>query len=441
METIIRETKLGKIKGLVYDDAYEFKGIPYAVTKRFEKPERIDEWEEEILDATKQEIDCYQYATFRDDSEVFYTKEFVSGKKYIYAESPMTLTITTPKVTKKNPVLVFIHGGGWETGNVGDLPYGECFEYAKRDIILVSVGYRLNVFSLYENGNYGLLDQKCAIEWVYDHIADFGGDPHQITLMGQSAGAMSIMDQVYSQNLKGKIRGIITMSGGGVMPLISKPFTKEQAAEFWKKVRERAGVSAEEVKTVDVAKLWDAWYEESRSANSPQAVVPGIDGEIIKETPQKTVFKGEDLDVPAMIGITSQDFMAPFMYQMALRYGLRNSLYRRSRVYCYFFDRTLPGNLYKAYHAADLWYMFGNMEKCWRPFEKTDYDLSRMMMDYVANFVRYQNPNGRDLPQWDYITPLQRRFRWLDGESDGMIQPIKAFKKTVISFTKDKGPM
>ncbi|MBQ4374176.1 MAG: carboxylesterase family protein, partial [Erysipelotrichales bacterium] len=157
MQKVTIETSLGKVTGIEENDVWMFKGIPYAVTERFELPKPYPKWDE--FDATDTEIDCYQYLTYRDESkgqDAFYHKEFRSDREFKFAESPMTMNIITKKNAKNHPVLVFIHGGGFETGTVGELPYGTCTEYAKHDVLFVSLGYRLNVFSLYECGNYGL---------------------------------------------------------------------------------------------------------------------------------------------------------------------------------------------------------------------------------------------------------------------------------------------
>ena len=115
-------------------------------------------------------------------------------------------------------------------------------------------------------------------------------------------------------------------------------------------------------------------------------------------------------------------------------------------MYGFFFDRTLPGNKFKAYHASDLWYFFGNMEKCWRPFEKTDYELSAQMADYVANFVKTGDPNGAGskgerLPLWEPVTKKQKGFRKFDGASEGYAYPKECRKKLWHTFLKEKGPM
>ena len=88
--------------------------------------------------------------------------------------------------------------------------------------------------------------------------------------------------------------------------------------------------------------VWEAWYRESRAQNNLHLLQPGIDGEIIPDVPQNVLRRGEDLDIPILIGVTSQDYLPVLLYEMALRWGLRNEKRGRSKVYGYFFDRALP---------------------------------------------------------------------------------------------------
>ena len=281
----IVNTKCGKIKGYREKDVYLYRGIPYARTERFELPKPYL-WED-VFDATIGESDCYQYSSFLDESkaeDTFYYDEFRSGKEFSYTEEYMALNIVAPVEAKNLPVLIFIHGGGHETGTIGEMPYGLCTEYAKRGIVYVSIGYRLNVLSLYDGKNFGLHDQVAATKWVYENIEAFGGDPTKITLMGQSAGAMSITDLMYCDKLKGIVQGVILMSGGGMIPKFAGPWTKEQAKPFWDEIRKRVGiVTTEDAKTVEIERLWKAWYAVSREAKGFQAIQPSIDGEIITD--------------------------------------------------------------------------------------------------------------------------------------------------------------
>lgn len=448
MDTHIIEAKAGKIKGYQENDTYIYRGIPYATTKRFELPTPYV-WEGEF-DATVGEMDCYQYSSFYDESKgdfSFYYEEFRSGRTFTYTEDYMTLNIVAPVDAKNAPVLVFIHGGGHETGTVGEMPYGLCNEYAKRGIIFVSVGYRLNVFSLYNGLNFGLHDQIAATKWVHENIEAFGGDASKITLMGQSAGAMSITDLLYCDKLKGIIQGVILMSGGGMVPRFAGPFTKEQAKPFWDEVRKNAGgKTEEEMKSIEPERLWNAWYKARCQAKGFQAIQPSIDGEIITDVPQEVFKAGKELDVPIMLGVTSQDFLSVILYEMGLRWGIENAKKKKQPVYAYFFDRILPGNRYKAFHACDLWYMFGCLKESWRPFEKVDEDLAALMQDYVANFVKCANPNGKDssgktLPEWRALSAKNKGFRLFNGESQGVMNPLICRYKVIKTMLWDKGPM
>ena len=436
--------RCGAICGTETENARIFRGIPYANTPRFAPPQPVPVWDTP-LDAVGPELDCPQYGTFRDESaadDTFYYREFRSDATFCYREDVMTLNITTPLSAENCPVVVFIHGGGHETGTVGELPYGPSLAYAARGVILVSIGYRLNIFSLYEAQNYGLLDQIAAVRWVHENIAAFGGDASRVILMGQSAGAMSIMDLCYSQTLKGLVHGAVLMSGGGMVPKLFGPWTKEKSADFWAAVRARAGAKTEaDMKTLPAETIWNAWYAESRARNDLHLLQPGIDGTVIPDVPQTVVKRGQSLDIPMIVGVTSQDFMPAVIYEMALGWALGAAKAGRSPVFGYLFDRALPGGSFKAFHACDLWYMFGNMEKSWRPFEAADRALSAQMIDSVVNFARTGDPNGDNLPPWPAVTAHQKAFRRFDVAGETLALPFSCRRKMLRTFLKDKGPM
>lgn len=460
----VTKTACGPVRGIVREDSVLYRGIPFCTAERFEKPVLVEDFApfadlDGVLDATGPEWDCCQLSAFLDEREQqnvtsFYKKEFRGEDREVnYCEDVMSLNVVTPAALSVGllPVLCFIHGGGFETGTVGELPYGDTAEYARRDIIYVSLGHRLNVFSLYESGNYGLHDMVAGLMWIREHIASFGGDPSRVTVIGQSAGAMSITDLLLTKCLKGLVQGAVCMSGGGALPKFVPPLTKEQSAPFWAKVREAAGCDTEEeIRTVGAETLWHAWFEVSNSkAAALSTKTPGIDGEIIPDLPANCEKKQLDLDIPLIFGLTSQDFMPVPAYEMALKRGLRAEKIGYPPFWGYFFDHALPGNSFKAFHACDLWYVFGNMDKSWRPFTDEDRALSAKMIDCIANFVKTGSPNGTradggELPEWKPVGRKQKGFMRFDVEgrcARKYAYPAECRRKALKTMLWDKGPM
>ncbi len=437
MKTITLVCPCGKLKALNKDGVILARGIPFAVTERFHAPEVIKKWSG-LLDATGPETDCFQRSCFEDTSGTFYYREFREGRQFQYAESPMTLNVIAPTEEGKHPVLLFIHGGSFETGTVGELPYGTSTEYAGRGIILVSVGYRLNVFGMHGGINYCLLDQIAAVDWVRQNITAFGGDPDNITIMGQSAGAMCIMDLLCSGKLEGKISHAVMMSGAGIVPAIASPVSRKKSLEFWNKVD--AAVSGTPDKAEPFS-LWQAWKKTQTTYKLIKGYrfsQPCIDGQVMSESQKKAVKSGRIQNIPIMLGVTSQDFLPVILYEMALNLGILCSRIGHAPVYGYFFDRILPGNSFKAFHAADLWYMFGNMGQSWRPFEETDFALSREMIDNVASFCRKGKPESST---WLPMSKNQKGFRLFDGVSSGLVNPLFCRRKMLHTMLRDPGPM
>ncbi len=438
MEEIIFSCPCGEVKGQKSEDAFFFRGIGYAHTKRFEKPELIRNWDG-VFDATKTEIDCYQKSSFIvDNKEGFYAKEFRSNREFVYDETPMTLNIVTPSNEGKLPVLLFFHGGAFETGTVGELPYGTCRGYANRDIVFVSAGYRLNVFGLYGGENYILMDQIAAVDWVRENIASFGGNPDNITLIGQSAGAMCIMNLLCSGKLTGKIKQAVMMSGAGVVPKFAAQATKEKIKGFWNRVDANLGTDAKEADAKSLWKAWQTTLKDEKMLSQLSEMQPCIDGEILTQSQKDAMKHGGMTNVPIMVGVTSQDMLPVLLYKFALKFGIACEKMGYAPVYGYFFDRTLPGNSYKAFHASDLWYMFGNMKESWRPFESIDYALCDEMMDEVAAFCKTGKPKNKT---WLPISKRQKGFRHFDGEDKGLVFPKFCKAKVWESTVKSRGPI
>ena len=213
------QTKLGKVCGQLVDGMWEYRGIPFAQPpvgdRRFLPPLSAEPWSD-IRDATKDGVRPWQkpapWATDAND--------------HIYGEDCLNLNIWSPENCEKPcPVVVFIFGGGHFEGSNCEVGMTAQPFIGHEDIVMVAPNYRVGPLGyLYlghllgekyaASGNLGLLDQIAALRWVRENIASFGGDPHHVTVMGQSAGAKSIASLIASPLAEGLFDQCILMSGG-----------------------------------------------------------------------------------------------------------------------------------------------------------------------------------------------------------------------------------
>ncbi len=423
MEKII-ETPCGKIKGTNcrIPGVTAFKGIRYATAGRWEYPKIVTEWEG-IYDASAYGNCCYQPRSFYDEEKnikkVFYYNEFRKGETYTYSEDCLFLNIWTPETADENsklPVLVYIHGGGFRGGCAHEKQFDDPV-WPKKGVIGVTINYRLGALGFAclpelqqeagHTGNYGLFDQLTALEWVKNNISAFGGNPEKITIMGQSAGAMSVQYLCQSRLSEGLFKGAVMSSGGGAGHILMGKAEKNFA--FWEEIMSRCGCkNLEEFRAVPPEKLFEEWQKGQKEIKGGNmATVPVKDGIFIPEIPSAK-------KVPYMTGSTSHDMMPPILYSMAKKWGIKNSL----KNYVWFFDRMLPGDENGAWHSSDLWYWFGTLPNCWRPMEEKDYKLSEEMVSYLCNFVKSGDPNGDDLPEWKPCTKDDKKvLRLGEGET------------------------
>ncbi len=400
MEKII-STPCGDIKGIVSDGTADFKGIRYATSKRWTYPEIVTQWDG-IYDATAYKNCSYQPRAFYNEEEnpgkIFYYYEFRKGENYNYDEDCLFLNIRTPEDAtpdSKLPVLVYIHGGGF-TGGCAHEKHFDGPVWAKKGVISVTINYRLGPMGFVclpelkdeagHTGNYGLYDQITAIKWVKNNIGAFGGDGDKITIMGQSAGAMSVQHLCQSDYTDGLFRSAVMSSGVGMGSFMTG--TPEKKYDFWKEVMKNTGATTlEEFRAVPPEILFREWKKAKGSAMS---AFPVKDGILIKDKPQVQ-------KIPYMVGSTSHD-MAP-----AILYQLTKSWAKKNGAYMWLFERMLPGDDKGAWHSSDLWYWFGTLKNCWRPMEEADYLISDEMSTYLCNFVKAGNPNSNDtkLTNWN----------------------------------------
>ena len=411
-----------------------YKGIRYATAGRWEYPTLVTGWEG-TYDATAYGACSYQPRAFYNAEEnkkkYFYYNEFRKGESYTYSEDCLFLNVFTPDTAKegdKLPVLIYIHGGGF-TGGCGHEKHFDCPVWPTKGVIGVTLNYRLGPMGfvclpqLQEEagftGNYGLYDQMAAMQWVRNNIASFGGDPDNITIMGQSAGAMSVQQHSLSPLSEGLFHKAVMSSGGGVNKVLTATPAEKHYA-YWQKAMEYAGCETLEVfRAIAPEVLFAAWEKTKAELRNP-GCFPCIDGRLVVDAGIPLLKAGKQHKIPYMAGSTSEDMMPPILQSMSKNWCAA----QEKPSYTWYFDRQLPGDDKGAWHSADLWYWFGTLEKCWRPMEEKDYALSRQMVAYLCNFVSKGNPNESGvLPTWIASDKNQKRVLVLGEQETAMKKP------------------
>ena len=410
MEYIVN-TPCGPVRGVKSknEGVVAYKGIRYATAGRFEYPTEVTSWEG-IYEATRYGACAYQPRSFYNEEQmpkkIFYYNEFRKGELYEYSEDCLFLNVFAPEKTdKKLPVIVYIHGGGFKGGCGHEKHFDEPI-WPTKGVIGVTLTYRLGPLGFAvlpelkeeagKTGNYGLYDQLTAISWVKHNIETFGGDPDNITIMGQSAGAMSVQQHCLSPLSRNMFHKAVMSSGGGVTKMLAAGQPDKQY-DFWHMIMEKCGAATlAEFRAVPVEKFFAVW-EENKKATMGGGCSPCIDGELIVGTGHELLASGAQHDIPYMIGTTSEDMMPPLLYKMSKDWCAAQS----SPAYLWFFNRALPGDKHGAWHSADLWYWFGSLDNCWRPFDEKDKALADEMTDRLCAFAKTASPNKDGYVNWN----------------------------------------
>ena len=359
-----------------------------------------------------------------------YTPEFFFDGDPAFSEDCLYLNVWTPAAGKskaKLPVTLWIHGGGYMAG-WGFEPEMDGEEWARHGGVMVTFNYRLGLLGFLAHpalsaespdgvsGNYGMLDQIAALKWVKDNIAAFGGDPDRITLMGQSAGAMSVQTLVTSPLSKDLVAGAIIQSGGGISERsLLGGVQLSDAEEAGKALMDWAGYTTlEKMRAADpqefltVSRRYMAETHQYPSGVS----APVVDGKVYPEPFGQAALNGRIADVPYLIGGTLDDMAG-------LAGGIDRFCIEREKAgnvaYAYQFARRLPTDgrpdvLQGAFHSSELWYMFKSLRNCWRPFTEGDYALAEQMISCWTDFAKYGNPNGEGPATWTPFTAENPQF-------------------------------
>lgn len=312
----IATTTSGKVRGLTRDGINIFRSVPYAAppigARRCRPPAPAEPWDD-VRDATKFGPVAPQNASMLETM-------LGAPEPEIDEESCLTLTVFTPALDDaKRPVMFWIHGGAFVIGS-GSSPIYDGRRFAAHgDVVVVSINYRLGALGFLHlddifgpefsgSGNAGILDQVCALEWVRDNIAAFGGDPEQVTIFGESAGGMSVGTLLGLPAAQGLFARAIVQSGGGSFCL-----TAARGTEIARKLLAEAGITtAEELETAHLDTILEA-QGKAFSGNLAVEVpfMPVVDGIVLPARPVDAVVAGSG-SVPTLIG-TNHDEMTLFM--------------------------------------------------------------------------------------------------------------------------------
>lgn len=477
-------TKYGAVRGVPTDveGLAIFRGVPYAAPpvgeNRWRSPQPLEPWEG-VRDCITYGHACVQPERGEGN---FYGKEFYTHRFHKYpldwSEDCLYLNIWTPARSAEDrlPVMIWIHGGGYTQGYSHETrSNGEVM--ASKGIVVVSINYRLNIFGFFGHpelaaeqgghcGNYATMDQAAAINWVYENIAAFGGDPKKITVAGQSAGGFSVQSMAVTPLTKGKIRGAIMQSGalGSITEDGSGWFckTQKQVEDNGISFMKFAGKQTlEQLRDMPTEELKQVYLSYVKNKN-PDFNTICIDNYVYLKNPGDSFAKGEEHIETLLIGATSRESMivprvpgvtrenykliasrlpSPVFSLMA-QYEVKddaqadehlnnwfswfmngNSIalcehmdrVSHKKAYNYSFRREMPGSDHPGpFHSACIWYMFGNLHNARRPFTEEDFVLEENMVNYWANFIKTGDPNAEGLPVWKPYTHAEPKCMVLD---------------------------
>lgn len=488
-----------------------YAGIPYAKAPvgqlRFKEPQAPEGWYgvrtcDEFGPMAMQSrnlplIDSLSHILGWHDYQVKFGDEYLEA----ISEDCLYLNVFAPETDSNEPlpVIFYIHGGSLTTGQSSYSEYrGE--DLAKRGVVFVNFAYRLGVFGYYTaddlkgespngtTGNYGLLDQIAALNWVRENIAAFGGDPNQITIAGESAGSSSVNALCVSPLTEGMFNYAIAESSG---ILAVEPFhtfrNYELAIEEGDKVRQQMGVtSSQELRDIPAEKLLE--NDSNQSAMT-------IDGYAIVEQPYLTYEKGENHEkallngfnvkeadafllntkataenyvellsedigeqaeemaevVPADSPQRDQHFIVDALGDAkgalntaysAIWFSYSHYLWNNYLIgqgiptYEYYFTKT--NDILSNYHAGELPYAYGNLWRHPGLYDEEDYKLSDIMQQYWVNFAKTGNPNGAGLPEWKQRSASQNQLIQLDTTIQMVGDPNESIYKVIDKYMEGK---
>jgi para-nitrobenzyl esterase len=451
-------TESGIVEGTTSTDSkiHIYKGIPFAAPPigplRWQPPQPAPSWQgvRKVIGFGSRCMQgrIYQDMVFRDPGP---------------SEDCLYLNVWTPTASAGAhlPVMVWIFGGGFQAGSPSE-PRQDGENLARKGVVVVSMNYRLGVFGFFSHpelakesphhsaGNYGLLDQVAALNWVHKNIQAFGGDPGNVTIFGESAGSISVSAQMASPLSKGLFKRAIGESGG-VFLLGNRPVSLDQTEQAGRKFAESLGA-----KTLQALRAKPAGEILQAALKDKSARFwPNVDGYFYDKNPVAIYAAGDQAHVPLLAGWnadeqsyhgflgkaepTKENYAAKVREYYGENAGEILKLFPgntgdqvkesardlasarfiaystwkwldmhletgKSPVYRYHFEQAPPmaaGEASRgAYHSADIEYVFETLDSKHLPWTADDRKLSGIISSYWTNFARTGNPNGPGLPEW-----------------------------------------
>ena len=249
----VTNTEGGKVRGYTHNGIFIYKGIPYAQAERFAAPTKAKPWTGVRSSTTYGPVCPIESPTTSVQDE----GEFVFHHDWGYPnENCLVLNVWTPAINdgKKRPVLFWIHGGGFTAGSSQELPSYDGENLSKKgDVVIVSINHRLNILGFLDLSAYGekykgsanvsILDMKMALEWVKNNVSNFGGDPDNVMIFGQSGGGAKVNTLMAMPSAKGLFHKAVNESGSFRTAMLEKTETQSLGAEVLK----AAGLKADQV--------------------------------------------------------------------------------------------------------------------------------------------------------------------------------------------------
>ena len=462
----------GPVEGIDEGSIRFFKGIPYVQPPvgdlRWKPPQELPSWSE-TRKSTEFGPACIQPG-------VLYSTLYSSDMSP-FSEDCLTLNVWAPENASDAPVMVWIHGGALVRGSSKEAVYDGA-AWAKRGIVVVSINYRLGVLgylshpdlsaesALGISGNYGLLDQIAALKWIKNNIAAFGGNPENVTIAGESAGALSVMFLLSAPDAHGLFDRAIVQSGYMVsMPEIRESRYGTPSAETigLELAKQLGSPAIADLREVDAATLVD------NVSKLPYLTLGTVDGKVLPRQMVDIFDRGEQAPVPIMVGFNSGEIrslrvLAPPVPESAAVYedtiqeryldladeflrlypssDMQESIWATTRdalygwtseriarkqtelgqpAFLYLFDHGYPAadeaGLH-AFHASELPYAFGTMDRTppnWPkiPNNPEESAFSEAMIDYWTSFAATGSPRAQSGANWEAYGSSQDYMHFL----------------------------